>query len=177
MSCATRPRFFHATVTPGSMRIAGSTNELSIASTPTSGYEPPDALPRRSTTFGPAPAATFVASSSVPIDATIPSNNASASANPNARPNRFTMDPPGPCGDVTACCLARGAERRCQLDERADAVARPALGDVAVVGRGARGPGDVEVRPRHVARELLEEETRGERAAVRRGADVAQVGD
>src|SRR3954451_9320856 len=51
---------------------------------------------------------------------------------------------------------------RGQLDEQADAVAVAALGRVGLV-RVPRGAGDVEVRPRDVADEALEELRRGDR--------------
>ena len=64
-----------------------------------------------------------------------------------------------------------------RLDERAHAEAGAALADVAVVRVRTRRAGDVEVDPRHVADELLQEQPGGQRAAVAAGADVLDVGD
>src|SRR5690348_6317326 len=102
-----------------------------------------------------------------PTRATTPSSTASATANVSAYPPFFT-------GGVLA---RRDRERRCEFDERTNAEAGATLGDVVVIGRRACRPRDVEVRPRHLARELLQEQARSQRAAVATGADVAQVGD
>ncbi len=70
-----------------------------------------------------------------------------------------------------------------QLDQRAHPEAGAAARHEAVVGVGQRRPGEVDVHPRHVGHELLEEEARSERASAAatraehgRAADVLQVG-
>ena len=55
-----------------------------------------------------------------------------------------------------------------QLDERADAEGGGALAEPALVGLCPHRPRDVEMGPRRVAHELLEEQPGGERAAERR---------
>ena len=70
----------------------------------------------------------------------------------------------------------RRLERVRQLDQRAHAEPGTALREIAVVAAEERGPGDVEVDPRHAVDELLQEQSGGERAALAR-ADVLDVGD
>src|SRR5947199_8120711 len=64
-----------------------------------------------------------------------------------------------------------------QLDQRPHAEAARALRRVGVVLLAAGGAGDVEVGPRHVGHELLEEQAGGQRPAVTVAADVLDVGD
>src|SRR5437879_6761239 len=59
--------------------------------------------------------------------------------------------------------------------ERPDGVARRTLRRQRQVLLGEGRPGDVQVRPRRLARELLQEEPRGDRAAAAR-PDVVEVG-
>src|SRR5688500_8999671 len=64
-------------------------------------------------------------------------------------------------------------ERQRQLDDHPHAEARPALARVGLA-RVPGGPGDVDVRPRHVAREALEELRGDDRARL---AGLDRVGD
>src|SRR4029450_5440250 len=59
--------------------------------------------------------------------------------------------------------------------ERTNAEARAPAAELAVVRCGAGRPRDVEVHPRHVADERLEEDPRGQRAGVPVRPDVAEV--
>ena len=80
-------------------------------------------------------------------------------------------DPTRPTGN----CLQAG-EVCSQLDQGAGAEGGGALGEPPVVGVGVHRAGDVEVDPRRVADELLQEQRRGDRPAVG-AADVLEVGD
>src|SRR5205814_2250457 len=75
----------------------------------------------------------------------------------------------------TRSCASGGRPPRPTLarqigEDRADADARGALGDQREVLLAPRRPRDVEVRPRQVARELLEEERGVDRAGAGRSA-------
>src|SRR5918995_6826591 len=64
----------------------------------------------------------------------------------------------------------------CELGERTNGDACGALRLIRLGVLGPRGAGDVQVGPRQIARELLDEERGGDRAA-RAAAGVREIGD
>src|SRR5688500_15503640 len=77
------------------------------------------------------------------------------------------------------CCgtSARLLEVEDRLDDGPYSEPRSALRHVGIVGLETRRASDVEVRPGPAGDELLEKQTRGQRAAIAPGRDVLEVGD
>src|SRR5207245_10558828 len=89
--------------------------------------------------------------------------------------SRGECEPP----DAVACegrAAAPATLARLVCEDRAHGGARGALGDQRKILLAPRGAGDVEVRPRQVPGERLEEEPGVDRATAAR-SDVVQIGD
>ena len=72
--------------------------------------------------------------------------------------------------------MCSALEREGEVDEKSGAETGGALRQPAIVGIDRHRASDVEMRPRHIANKLGEEERRRDRSTPR-AADVAHVGD